>query len=738
MGGTMSRPSPDRIRVLRLLFFLAALAVEARLFWVQVYRRDQYLNPTNVVYHRHHRLAAEKGEMRDRNGRSLARSVKVTSIAANPLQVVDAPRTARLLSPYIGVPEATLLERLTRYQRPIVLRSDVPATVIEAVRPLLEAGILQLKNSPAEDTYAVFIKPSRFQPTPSERARLVEVLGEAPPMALRDEVTPWRPCISRQTRDRLKQLNLDGLNIQKNPSREVPTLWLNPDSAAIDRQPVVPGITPRCAAEWHLRLRPEVYEALAPIWGGAAAPSLQALEAKLRVPFVYLRREVPDEVAETTEKVIAAFGLTGVAVVPEFKREYPQGPVGRLLLGRTDVDERGVSGLELLFDEMLTGVDGYRRVTVTRNGKPIAQEREEHVPPVHGKSVQLTIDAVIQSYAESALQEAVDSKDADWGIAVVIDPTTGEVYALANAVSGHRSVPVYDRCLTHLYEPGSVLKPVVAAAALEAGVTSPDELFYCPGHVEVGRSVLRCIKQHGPETVFEAVRDSCNVVMTKLSARLGQERLQRAFEQFGLLRRTGLVAPDQEACGVIHLPGQERQWSPQKLATVAYGKGIACTAVELAQAYGGLINGGVMPPLRIVRRVVSRDGRVAVEPPSGGGSQVISAETSAEVLKMLRAVVAEPQGTGRAAASEQYEIAGKTGTSLGYREGDPRIVSFVGFAPYDRPRLLVLMSVAEPRIGERTGASTCAGAVRTVLERSLHYLAVPPSVAAQGGGDAAR
>jgi len=479
-------------------------------------------------------------------------------------------------------------------------------------------------------------------------------------------------------------------------------------------------------ADWVPRIRPEVWTALQPIFEGSQAPNPDQVADRLRAPFIYLARELPLEVGDAVEDLLRnEVGLDGVSVHHEWAREYPQNEVARLLIGGSDVDERGYSGLEGLCNQILTGVDGYRKVTVSALGQPIVQEREELVPPAHGRHVELSIDVAVQGYCEQALTQAVTDNDADWGLAVVIDPVTGEVYALADASSGNRPAASMLRGMTLAYEPGSVMKPLVVAAALEAGLTTPDELFYCGGRTQVGRWTLSCIKEHGPETVSEAVRDSCNMVMIKLAERLQQKRLEAAFKGYGLLGRTGLGLASQEACGGIFERGGAA-WSPQKVATVSYGKGIQVTAVGLVRAYAALLNGGHLPQLHLVRRILDREGNVLVEQPVEPGPRLISEATAAQVRAMLLRTVAEAQGTGHLAASALYDMGGKTGTSLGYHADDPRIVSFIGYAPADNPRLLCLVSIAGPRAGMRWGSTTCGPAVRAILEQSLQYLGVAP------------
>lgn len=735
------RTNPDERRLLWLAGWVAVAGFVAfgRMAWVQAWHPDRYLNPTKIHYHRQYELTAEKGEMLDRRDRSLARCVEVASIAAQPQKLVDPQRAAKVLAPYLLVSEEELYRLLSKRWRPVMLRRDVTTAAAGQLKGLVESGAVRLTEELSEPTYSVYVFPRQCQPDPRERAALAIILGQEPAqldalLGSPNEVVRWAENVDQQTYQRLSQLGLPGLMVQENPRRRVPTIWLQPVDAAVMVYPLdqlAPGTR---GEDWGVRIRNEVWTGLQPLWAGAEPPDREAVEERLRAPFVYLARELPLATGDEVKQVVKQSGLTGITVHHEFARAYPQGEVGRTLLGKTDVDERGISGFEELFNQALTGVNGHRRVTVTRQGWPIVQEREERVEPLHGKTIELTVDIMIQGFCEEALAQTVAQFDADWGMAVVLDPFSGEVIALANVASQTRDVPDYNRCMLMLFEPGSVIKSLVAAAAIDRKLTNPRERFFCSGSAQVGRSTLHCIKVHGSETVADAIRDSCNSVMIHLGQRMGQETLDSAFTGFGLFERTGLGLPGQEAAGRVYSAdgSLHGQWSIQKLATVSYGKGIQCTGVELARAYAALVNGGTLPELRLVRRILDRDGRVVVEPPVAPGREVLTQQTAAELREMLRTTVAE--GTGRTARSDEFSFAGKTGTSLGYRDRDQRVVSFIGFGPTEHPRLLTLLSVGEPRLGERGGGSTCGAAFRSIMERSLKYLGLPPRNAGEEAG----
>jgi cell division protein FtsI/penicillin-binding protein 2 len=504
------------------------------------------------------------------------------------------------------------------------------------------------------------------------------------------------------------------LQPQENAGKTVRTAWLLPNEAWL-----APG-----AEDSPPRLRDDVWQRLAPLWQGVSAPRNETVAARLRVPFVFLSRHLPVELGDAVQRRLEADKIDGVEVHHEYGREYPQGRVARLLIGAADVDNRGTCGLEALYNQPLTGVDGRHKVTVDARGHAIAQEREEREDPIDGRNLELTLDATIQSYAEEAAAEAVAEFDADWGTAVVVDPYNGEVVALADAANAKYGMQEMVRSLALAYEPGSVMKPLVVAAALNEGLVTPNTQFMCHGSTVIDGHTLHDTEDHGLETVATAVRDSCNMTLIQIAQRLGQARLEPYLKAYGLLGRTGLTTENQEAKGDIFC-ADPTHWGNLKLATVSYGKGIQCSAVGIARAYSALVNGGTLPTLHLVRRVLDQDGRVVVEQPSEGGPPVISENTAAQVRAMMRLVVHDEEGTAHNVESKLYDFAGKTGTSVAYGVGTNRVVSFIGFGPYEKPRLLVLLSVCEPRLGHRWGATTCGPAWKRLMERILQYLGVP-------------
>lgn len=716
----------DRGRLLALQNAVRVLAtiVAIRLLWVMVLHRDRFENPTHVNYHTTFRLPAQKGDLLDRHGRQLAHCVDAVALACNPQLMADPAAAAQLLAPVVAQPPQALSALMGRRWRRQMLRRHVTPELAAQVEPLRQAGVLTIRDEPGEPTFSLHIFAKDFQPSPSECSQLALVLGVsaaelAPLMAAEAGAVCWRDNLDPTSAKRIAQLKLSGVLVQPNPRPMIRCCWLEPVPAAIEER-VEQG---RRVG----RLRDSVWQALAPLWAGVEVPRRETIEQRLPASFVYVARELPLEVARQLVVLLKDRPeLSGLTLHHEWVREYPQGQTARLLLGRCDADEQGLTGLEAMFNQVLSGTEGLRKVTVSGLKRPIMQEREELVAPIHGKNVELTLDAVIQGYAEEAVTTAIQDNDADWGLAVVVDPASGEVLALADVAARRRGVPNMSRCLATAFEPGSVMKPLVAGAAMDEGVVRAHDAFYCGGSTVVEDRTLTCIKAHGPETVADAIRDSCNMVMVRVGQRMGQARLEKHFRSLGLYSRTGLGLAGQESVGAVFEHNRHGLWGKQKISTVSYGKGIQCTAVELVRAYQALLNGGTLRPLTLVRRIRDRDGVEVVSQPADPGPRVFTAETATQIRGMMRQVVADQRGTGHLADSALYDLAGKTGTSIAIRRGEQRVVSFVAFAPYEQPRLLVLVSVGEPRNGQRWGSTSCGPAVREVVEKSLMYLGVPP------------
>ena len=439
--------------------------------------------------------------------------------------------------------------------------------------------------------------------------------------------------------------------------------------------------------------------------------------ADTRREFVYLKRQLPpDEAAR-----VVALGVPGVFLQREYRRFYPAGDVTAHLIGITDVDGRGQEALELAFEQELAGRAGSRRVIKDRLGH-IVEDMESIRAPQNGRTLALSIDARIQYLAYRELKAAVAANRARAGGIVVLDVTTGEVLAMANAPSFNpnnrdRFDPrrARNRAVTDLFEPGSTLKPFTAAAALEAGTVRPESVIQtAPGQFAIGNRVIHDAHPQGALTVAQVIQKSSNIGAAKMALDLKPETLWSLFHQVGFG-----VPPDSGFPGEVS--GRLRaaaSWRPIEQATMSYGHGISVSLLQLARAYLIFATDGELRPATLVRR----------EAPSEA-TRVISAQTAQAVRRMLEMAV-QAGGTAPRAQVTGYRVAGKTGTAhklegKGYAS-DKFVSSFVGFAPASRPRLVVAVMIDEPSAGQYYGGAVAAPVFSTVTAGALRALAVPP------------
>ncbi|HXF97315.1 MAG TPA: penicillin-binding protein 2 [Gaiellaceae bacterium] len=437
--------------------------------------------------------------------------------------------------------------------------------------------------------------------------------------------------------------------------------------------------------------------------------------------FVYVARKADPEEAERLREL----GFAGVGFYPEEKRVYPQGRVAAQVLGYAGVDNKGLEGLERSLEEVLAGRPGRRTIVKDPLGR--ALDVVETRPESPGKNVRLTLDHQIQANAEEVLAETVRRFGARAATAIVMDPHTGAVLAMAVAPGFNANrFPVTradrrrNRAVTDTYEPGSTFKLVTVAAALEEGVVTPRTSFLLPPTIRVADRVIREAHARGTErmSVREIVEYSSNVGTITIAKRLGEGRLAYWIDRFGFGRGTGIDFPGESPGFVLPLD----QWSGSTIGTVPIGHGIAVTPIQMARAYAAIANGGVLVRPRLVERV---DGRPL---PAARGRRVVSRAVARKVLDMLRGVVLE--GTGTEAAIPGYTVAGKTGTAAkiepsGRYSHTRYVASFVGLVPATKPRLVIMVMVDEPH-GSIYGGVVAAPAFRQIARFNLQYLEVPP------------
>ncbi|HKJ72187.1 MAG TPA: penicillin-binding protein 2 [Gammaproteobacteria bacterium] len=435
-------------------------------------------------------------------------------------------------------------------------------------------------------------------------------------------------------------------------------------------------------------------------------------------PFVYLKRQVPPRLAERVE----ALGLPGIGTVREYRRYYPAGEVAAHVVGFAGIDGHGLEGVELAYDDTLSGHPGQRLVERDALGRDIRTLRITR-PVERGQPLRLSIDGRLQYAAYQAVKEAVHRHHAKSGMAVVLDPHTGAVLALVNVPSynpnhlnGSSAAQRRNRAATDALEPGSIFKPFNVAAALEEGLVKPGTIINCEqGLMRVSGHRIHDSHRMGRVTVRKVIQKSSNIGAAKIALEQDNDELWRHLRDFGFGLQPGTGFPG-ETRGILHLP---YQWQRFDRATIGFGHGIAASALQVARAYAVLANGGVRLPLTLRRR----DAHDRVD-----GERVLSRRTTDQIKRMLNMVVS-PEGTGFRAALDGYRVAGKTGTAQkpgpgGYREGK-YLASFAGFAPVSDPSLVAVVMLDEPD-APYYGGVVAAPVFRRIMAHGLRLRRVPP------------
>ena len=433
--------------------------------------------------------------------------------------------------------------------------------------------------------------------------------------------------------------------------------------------------------------------------------------------FLYLKRHLNPSPALR----VMALKLPGINVQREYRRYYPASEVTGHLVGFTNIDDEGQEGLELAMNHWLEGESGAKRVLKDRLGRSI-ENVESIRPPRHGKDLRISIDLRLQYLAYRTLKVAVKTHNARSGSVVILDVQTGEVLAMANQPTynpNDRSQFVAERyrnrAITDIFEPGSSIKPLIIAAALESGQYRPSSVVdTSPGHITVGAKKIEDHRNLGSISLTTILARSSNVGVTKLAMTLQSDQLWGTISQFGLGEMTSSGFPGESAGMLTHYSN----WRPISQATIAYGYGVAVTPLQLAQAYAAIGNGGIMQPVSLF----------AVEE-AVRGERIVSNDTANAVRRMLEEVV-RPGGTGAKASVDGYRIAGKTGTAWKAAKGghsqDKYFSIFAGLAPASAPRLATVVVIDEPSGELYYGSDVAAPIFADVMSESLRLLAVPP------------
>ncbi len=442
-------------------------------------------------------------------------------------------------------------------------------------------------------------------------------------------------------------------------------------------------------------------------------------------------RKVSDEIA----KQVRDLNLPGVHIAEDSKRNYPLGAFAAHILGFTGIDNQGLSGIEKVYDEMLSGQRGAIKYYSTAKGTQMPGDTQKFTPPKDGLNLYLTLDANIQAIIERELDQAYAFYDPDDALVIAMNPNTGEILGMASRPNYHpelfREYPseTYNRNLPiwKTYEPGSTFKIITLAASLEEGKVDLDkERFTDPGSVNVAGARLRCWKPggHGDQTFLQVVENSCNPGFVALGQRLGKETLFDYIKKFGFGQKTGIDLIGEEN-GVMF---KMSRVGPVELATTAFGQGVSVTPIQQVAAVSAAVNGGKLIKPHLAKEwhhPLTGDVVAKVEPEVV--AQVISPETSNKVRYALESVVAN--GTGRNAYIDGYRVGGKTGTAQKVENGvyskSKHIVSFIGIAPADDPQIVVYTAVDNPKGVRQFGGTIAAPIVRNVLDSALRYMEVP-------------
>ena len=432
--------------------------------------------------------------------------------------------------------------------------------------------------------------------------------------------------------------------------------------------------------------------------------------------FVYLKRRISPELAAEVMRL----GVSGIYLQREYKRYYPAGEVTAHLVGFTGIDDQGQEGFELTMNETLSGKSGSRKVIKDRAGH-IIEDLEAVKVPQDGHDVTLSIDRRIQYLAHRELSKAVDKFKAKAGAAIVLDAKTGEVLAMANVPTYNPNNPVNiqgksrNRAITDTFEPGSTMKTVTAAAALESGHYQPEtKIQTAPGRMTIGSATIHDAHVHGVLTVSEIIQKSSNIASAKMALSMDRQYMWSVFNLIGFGSKTRIGFPG-EASGRLR---DFKTWRPIEQATMSYGHGISVTLLQLARAYTVFANDGELKPVSLLK---------LKEPPVG--TQVFSPATARAVKDMLELVVL-PGGTALRAQVLGYRVAGKTGTThklspQGGYEKDKYVGSFVGMAPASNPRLIMAVMIDDPSSGEYYGGTVAAPVFSAVMADTLRMLSIP-------------
>lgn len=463
-----------------------------------------------------------------------------------------------------------------------------------------------------------------------------------------------------------------------------------------------------------------------------------------RVKKVSSMEKIRTNVDKETGDKIRELDLPGVKVDEDYKRYYPYNELASRVLGFTGGDNQGIIGLEVKYEEYLKGTNGTILTVTDARGIELDGVAEDRIEPVAGGRLRISLDYNIQLFCEQAAQKVLEEKQADSVSILLMNPQNGEILAMVNVPEFNLNEPYQlntgaaeesltdeqlqeqlnrmwrNECINDTYEPGSTFKIITASACLEEGVVSTSDTFSCPGYRMVEDRKIRCHKVggHGSETFVQGIQNSCNPVFIDIGLRLGSEKFYDYFEQFGLLRRTGVDLPG-EAGTIMH---KKEEIGLVELATMSFGQSFQITPIQMATTVSSLVNGGIRVTPHLAVEVMDSEGNQVEKFAYKTESGIVSEQTSETMRMLLKSVVEE--GSGKNGYIEGYSIGGKTATSQTLpRSANKYISSFIGFAPAEDPQVLGMVVIRNPQ-GVYYGGTIAAPVLRSIYDNVLPYLGI--------------
>ncbi|HZK43355.1 MAG TPA: stage V sporulation protein D [Syntrophomonadaceae bacterium] len=448
-----------------------------------------------------------------------------------------------------------------------------------------------------------------------------------------------------------------------------------------------------------------------------------------RSSFEWIKRQVePDKT-----KILRELDLPGIGFTEESKRYYPKGTLASHVLGISGLDNTGLEGIDFFYNDLVGGTKGRIIIEHDASGRPIPEATHKFIAPKDGANLILTIDETIQYITEREIDKVFKERNPKSASAIVMDIKTGEVLAMTSRPNfdpnDYDNSPTSNRrnfCINDAYEPGSTMKIITAAMALEEGLVSEDRKFYCPGHVKIGKETIGCSdrKAHGSQVFAEIVENSCNVAFVELGLDIGVPTFYKYLNDFGFGKATGIDLPG-EAEGILV---QEKNAKQIDLGTMSMGQANAVTALQLLNGVAAVANDGKLMQPHLVKQVIDNEGKIIKSMEPKIVKEVISPDAASRLRLVLEGVVST--GTGKNAFIEGYRVAGKTGTAQkvsptgGYMSGE-YVASFIGFAPADNPRIACIVVVDAPQGYPYYGGWVAAPPFREIVKDTLRYLEVP-------------